>query len=635
MNILIPDSWLREFLDTDAKPADIQKCLSLCGPSVERLTPINLPHNLGGRTEEGGIKKEAKDFLYDIEITTNRVDCMSVLGIAREAAAILPQFGFKARFNPPTPETINLPKLTSPKIINDPKLCHRIMALKISGVSTNPSPKWLADRLISVGQRPLNALVDITNYVIWEIGYPTHVFDFDRVATGQMLIREAKKGEKITTLDEKSYTLAGGEVVIDNGQETIIDLPSIMGTANSVVTASTDTALFFIDAVDSSRVRLASMTHGIRTQAATMMEKNTDPEMFLLAMTRIKNLIKEIFPQAKFDQFLDIYPHPIPPKSLSLNEVRISLSQINSLIGIDIPSKTIIDLLSRLGFSVKANKNLLTVAIPSWRNFDITIPEDVIEEIARIYGYHRLPSQLMTGSLPVPPPNSPYLWESRVKTCLKYLGFTETYTYSLVENDSGLKLKNPLSSEWQYLRTSLTPSLQKIITENQGKADYLNLFEIAHVYRPQNNDLPAEEMNLIICTSNTDYYRFKGIIETLLSDIGIPQFGIEIRSLQDILVWEIPLKKLLSRATTTRTFHPISKYPPIVEDVNVILSGSYSELERKILAVSNLITHIEVIDKYNDKLTLRITYHSPEKQLSSADIAPLRTQLEKLFSITS
>jgi len=639
MNILIPDSWLREFLDTNAKPTDIQKCLSLCGPSVERLTQINLPptakprtpgENLGGRKEEGSIKKEAKDFLYDIEVTTNRIDCMSIIGIAREAAAILPQFKFKAQFNPPTPEVFNLPKITGLKITNDPKLCHRIMALKISGVSPISSPQWLQDRLTSVGQRPLNALVDITNYVMWETGHPTHVFDFDRVSPGSMLVREAKKGEKITTLDDKTYSLAGGEVVIVNEQGTIIDLPSIMGTANSVITDATHTALFFIDDVDSSKVRFASMTHAIRTQAATLIEKNVDPQISSLAMTRIKGLIKEIFPFAKFDQFFDIYPKPGFVKYLSL-----SSSQISDLIGVEIPAKTTVDLLSRLGFQVDLSNNSLKVSVPSWRNNDVNIPEDIAEEVARIYGYHRLPSQLMTGALPTTRNDSQFLWESRIKTALKYLGFTETYTYSLVEKDTGLKLKNPLSLDWLYLRTSLTPSLIKIITENKGKSDYFNLFEIANVYIPQKNNLPEEEMHLIICTTHSNYYRFKGIIESLLSDLGIFNFNIDVQNHQNILVWEISLNKILPLATTTKTYHPISKYPPIIEDINVTLTGSYSQLEKKIFAVSNLINQIEVVDKYSDKLTLRITYHSAEKQLTSADVAPIRNQLLKLSSITS
>ena len=217
MNILIPDSWLREYLKTDAAPKDIQKCLSLCGPSVERINHLD------------------KENVYDIEVTTNRVDCMSVYGIAREAFAILPQFGFTASIKP-----LRLPELIPGKIAgfsvrNDPKLCRRILALKIDNIQVAPSPKWLADRLTAVGQRPLNNLVDITNYVMWEMGHPTHVFDFDRLTTGQMIIREARKGENITTLDDKTYTLEGSEVIIDDGTGKIIDLPSVMGTKNSIV----------------------------------------------------------------------------------------------------------------------------------------------------------------------------------------------------------------------------------------------------------------------------------------------------------------------------------------------------------------------------------------------------------------
>src|SRR3990170_6589114 len=185
MNILIPDSWLREHLETKATPSEIQKYLSLSGPSVERVETIR------------------KDPVYDIEVTTNRVDCMSVRGIAREAAAILPEFGIKAQR-----KTLRLPTLKSQKpldirIINNPKLCQRILAIKFTGIHIAPSPAWLRDRLVKVGQRPLLNVIDITNYVMWELGHPIHVFDYDRLTTKKIIVREAKPAETLVTLDEK------------------------------------------------------------------------------------------------------------------------------------------------------------------------------------------------------------------------------------------------------------------------------------------------------------------------------------------------------------------------------------------------------------------------------------------------
>jgi phenylalanyl-tRNA synthetase beta chain len=602
MNILIPDSWLREYLDTNATVKDIQRCLSLCGPSVERV-------------HEGNV--------YDIEVTTNRVDCMSIYGIAREAVAILPQFGFTAVLKP-----LHLSKLTTGDISgftikNNPELCQRILAVKVDNIKVEPSPAWLADKLISVGQRPLNNLVDITNYVMWEMGHPTHVFDFARLITKKMIIREAQKGEKIATLDEKNYILTGGEVIIDDGTGKIIDLPSIMGTANSVVVSTTTSALLFVDDVKSSKVRIASMTHAIRTQAATLLEKDIDPNSSLTAMSRMVYLLKSLYPNAKFSPVLDIYPQPPMPKTISL-----SLSQITNLIGVEIPVSQIKDILKRLDFQVTSTPTKLAVIPPSHRAFDIQIPEDVIEEIARIYGYHNIPSHLMTGALPIPADTKLFTFESQLKTSLKYLGFIETYTYSLVGHDQkGLSLKNPLSSDWTTLRPDLFPSHKQIITQNLGRVEIISFFEVANVYLPRKNDLPEEQLRLIVSTTDTNYSRFKGKLETLLVDLNIKHFPVNISSDSDILYWEVPVTDLMSKSSSVKTYVPTSKFAPIVEDINITPIGTYSDLLAKITSVSPLIKQIDLIDNFCGKLTLRLTFHSDEKQLSTDDIAPIREKL--------
>ncbi len=606
MNILIPDSWLREYLITDASPKDIQKGLSLCGPSVERTV------------------KTAGDVVYDIEVTTNRVDCMSVYGIAREAAAILPQFGFTARLKPLLPGSIKSGTIPGFTIDNNSRLCQRILALKLEGIKVEPSPKWLQDRLNAVGQRPLNNLVDITNYVMWETGHPCHVFDFDRLTTHQMLIREALKGEQITTLDNKTYVLAGGEVVIDDGTGNIIDLPSVMGTANSVVVENTTSALLFVDDVDHARVRFASMTHAIRTQAATLLEKDINPATSLLAMSRMLDLITQIYPGVKISRLIDLYPHPQKSEPVTL-----PLGLISRLIGQEVGQKQVLDILTRLDFQVSVTGDILTVIPPPWRQADIRLPEDVVEEVARIYGYHNIQPVLMSGPLPPPDHNSAFYWENRIRTALKYFNFTEIYTYSLVARDDGLKLKNPLTSEWVYLRTSLFPSHRQVISQNLGKADTLNFYEIANVYLPRKHNLPVEQSRLIVTTTDIDYYKFKGRIESLLKDIGVLNLTPRIISDSGIFYWEIALSELLDFATDLHPFTPISKFTPIFEDVNLPYTGNYAQTIKKLYSLSPLIKNIELKDKFDTKLTLKITYHSDIKQLSSVDIAPIREKLTK------
>ena len=602
MQILIPDSWLREYLDTSATVKDIQKALSLCSVSVERVHQIN------------------KDSIYDIEVTTNRVDLMSVTGIARETAAILPEFKHKAKY-----KSQSLPEITSKtkldiEIINNPKLCPRIMAIKLSGVSNQPSPVWLQKRLEAVGQRPLNLLVDITNYVMWEIGHPIHVFDHDRLTTKKFIIREAKKGEQLITLDNKTYNLNGGETIIDNGKKEIIDLPGIMGTANSVVTSTTKNILVFIESNSPAQIRQTSMSLGLRSQAAVLNEKGVDPYLAKTAMLRAVQLYQELAHAEVSSQLFDLWP--TPPKA---SPIKISLENINKILGITLTQKHVTDLLTRLDFKVTPSG----VIPPTWRILDITIPEDITEEVARLYGYHNLPSQLMTGSLPKPADQSIFIWETRIKSALSHWGFTECYTYSLLSQDSGLKLKNPLTADLAYLRTSLAPSHLQVISENQGRVSEINLFEIANVFIPQKTGLPEEHPHLILSTTNLNILRLKGVVEALLSEMNV-NISFSIITHPNALTCELNLTEMLPHATTLKPYVTISKFAPIIEDFNFTLAGPYADLEKKIYKTSQLITNVELVDKYNSKITLRITFLDTAKQLTSESIVELREKINLL-----
>src|SRR3989344_5570725 len=261
MNIKILDSWLREFVDTRAKPKDLAEMLSLTSVSIEKIEEV------------------AKDFNYDIEVTTNRPDLMSVTGIAKEAAAVLPEFGILARYNPlklnkPIPATKKEPI----SITSDPKLVNRILAV-VMEVDLKPSPLLIRNRLEATDIRSLNNIVDVTNYVMRTIGHPAHVFDYDRIEDSKLLIRESKKGETIVTLDGKTHVLFGGDIVAEDGSGKIVDLLGIMGLENSVVGDNTKRILYFLDNNDPHRIRKTSMEQEIRTDAAQLNEKGLDPEL--------------------------------------------------------------------------------------------------------------------------------------------------------------------------------------------------------------------------------------------------------------------------------------------------------------------------------------------------------------------
>ena len=259
MTIQIPDSWLREHLKTKATAKQIAEILSLTSVSIEKT------------------EKQGDDYLYHIEVTSNRPDLMSVIGIAKEASAVLPQFGIEASFIPLNIE--KNPKRTMDKlplvIENDPSIVNRICAVVLD-VQNKKSPEFISKRLEAMGIRSLNNLIDITNYVMREVGHPTHVFDYDRIDTHKIIIRKSKPLEKIITLDDKEHTLGGGDIVADNGKGEIIDLLGIMGTANSVVTDKTKRIIFFIDNNKTSNLRKTSMNLAIRTEAAIVNEKGLE-----------------------------------------------------------------------------------------------------------------------------------------------------------------------------------------------------------------------------------------------------------------------------------------------------------------------------------------------------------------------
>jgi phenylalanyl-tRNA synthetase beta chain len=616
MNILIPDNWLREFLKTPATPLQIQSSLSLCGPSIERL------------------HKDKEGYIYDVEVTTNRVDCMSIMGMAREAAAILPEFKIKAELVKPLPLKVKNKTPLSLTIKNNPKLCKRILAIRLEGIKIDSSPEWLQKRLTQVGQRPLNNVIDITNYVMWEMGHPVHAFDYDRLVEKTIIVREAAPKEMLVTLDGKKHILEGGEVVFDDGKGTIIDLPGIMGTQNTVVTDNTKNVLLLIESIVPEKIRSTSMNLNIRSQAAVLNEKGINPDEAMDAMLRAIDLYKKVVDAKEGSELLDIYPDKESVFPINMNQ-----SLLETYLGIKIDSQRVVSILSKLGFQTHYKAGMYSITPPAWRFKDVNIPQDIIEEVARIHGYHNLPSQLMEGRLPTEREDKMFKWEEKIKSILSNWGFTETYTYSFVSreeeaNPKALKIKNPLSNDWEYLRTSLAPSQINVISQNKGKVSQLNLFEIANVYTPQENMLPKEELHLVISTTNIDFFYLKGILEGLFkAHMGVDLIpNIVTYNDPGCVISEINLEEAVLNAKTNKRYIPISKFSPIIEDFNIDKrpADKYSQLVSQLKSKSELIQDISLIDIYKNKLTLRFTFNSRDRQLSSKDIEPIRKKLEGL-----
>ena len=659
MNILIPHRWLLEHLETQANPATIQKDVSLCGPSIERLNQV-----LG-------------DAVYDIEVTTNRVDSMSVRGVAQEAAAILPEFGVKAVLKPlkltTITKTITSPKLPplDIKVINNDGLSHRILAIKLTNVHLKPSPRWLRERLEQVGQRAINNVIDITNYIMWEMGHPVHAFDYDKLTRKTIIVRVAKKGEKLTTLDHKTHSLSGGEVVFDDGTGEIIDLPGIMGTANTVVSDDTTNVLLWIESIDAVKIRQASMGMSIRSQAAILNEKGVDPNLALPAIARAVELYQAVCRATLGSKLLDIYPHPQVPKTITLTQVKL-----DSYLGLHIKPKRVAGILNNLGCQVSTSgqtdpfNTLYKVTPPSSRTKDLTIYQDLIEEVARIYGYHHLPSQVMPTSIPDTPTTENFDLELAVKNMLVGFGANEVYTYSMVSEalatrsgyalSDHLKIKNPLIDDFVYLRRSLVPSLMAVFADNPGQK--LTVFEMQNVFHPKvrPTDLPQEQLQLCIL-SNHSYEHLKGVVDALLQKLYLNAVVVpaahshdhfshaagQIMSGDQVLGYIGKIKHsdlyaavfdfaIIERlAHSHPTYLPVITSAPIIEDLTFALpTHTYiGQVISAMKAVSPLIFTITQKDLYRpanadlQNITFTLVYRHPKQTLSVKDIVPIRKKV--------
>ena len=636
MDILIPDEWLRDFLKTKANEKQIAEYLTLCGPSVERV----------------------ENSVYSIEVTTNRVDSASILGIAREAAAILPQFGLKASLHSIKLSSLNFRGQTSYlKAEVDELLCPRFTAVLIRDVKIKPSPGWITQRLLAVGVRPINNVVDISNYIMHELGQPVHTFDYNKIKGSKMLLRASKPGERLTTLDGKNHTLPGGDIVIEDGSGRLIDLAGIMGGENSAVDEKTKNILLFVQTYNPVNIRKTSMSLSHRTEAAGLFEKGLDPELVTSAVARGIELFIKLTQGKPDKEILDIYPRPYKPKTIKTN-----LGFIENQLGITLSKGKVTGILNALGIATEWRADTLEATIPSYRLGDISIPVDIVEEVARLYGYHKLPSMLMPGDIPEPPQNTPFPFEKRVKEILAGWGAAEVYSLSLVPNEyignqPALRLKNPLGVDSEYLRISLMPSLVYAANQNRAK-DPFHLFEMANIYTPRRGELPDEKMVLAGIFYKTDFREAKGVIEALLQKLNVqakfsqnekahysPSKYLEVISsgksigefgvLEDenLIYYEFDMNLLRHVGLTTSTFTPIPKYPAQIEDITLDLPErtKVGDVLQGLRTASKLVSHVELGDVFKNAYTFRLHYLDPEKTLTDEEVAQLRkTVLNRL-----
>ena len=498
-------NWLKEYVKNLPKPEKLADFLTMHSFEVE------------------GIEKIGNDYVLDIDVLPNRAhDCLSHIGIAREVA-IVSSLKFKV-------QSLKLSEDRSLKTedfveveVKDSELCPRYTARVITDIKVGPSPKWLKERLEAVGQQSINNIVDATNYVAFEIGQPLHAFDAEKLTGKKIIVRRAKKGEKITTLDNEKCDLDNDVLIIADSKDPIA-IAGIKGGKKAEIDKNTKTIILESANFNLHNVHKSSRKLGIATESSLRFEHGLDPNLASEAIDRLAGLIQKIANGKIAKGMIDIYPEKLRPCKIG-----VGLFKVNNLLGVKISEKEVIRIFNSLGFKNKKRIDRLIVEVPT-RRLDIEISEDLIEEVGRIYGYEKISSKPPLGILVSAKPDDSRSLRNKVKDVLEGLGLSEVYNYSFIGEEDLKKLKqspknyieleNPLSLDLKYLRRDLIIGLLKNTRDNFRHFGEGRLFELGKVY------LKDEKMMLagIIWRKTNErelFYEIKGIVDGLLNKLGI------------------------------------------------------------------------------------------------------------------
>ena len=469
------------------------------------------------------------DSVIEYEITSNRVDCFSVLGLAREAAAT-----FDKKFVPPVVtetgnnEDVNdIVKVT----VKDADLCSRYTARVVKNVKFAPSPKWMQERLRSHGIRPINNLVDITNYVMEEYGQPMHAYDLDTIAGNEIIVRRAAKDEKFVTLDGQERQMDDSVLMICDAEKAI-GIAGIMGGENSMITENVHTMLFEAACFDGTNIRKSSKKIGLRTDASAKFEKGLDPNLAMEAMNRACQLVEELGAGEVVGGAVDIYP-------VKREGIRIPFEpeKYNKLLGTDIDKETMIGYFKKidLGYDEATNE----ILVPSWRQ-DLLCDADMAEEVARFYGYDNIGVTLPSGESTAGGKSFKLRMEEKAREVAEFCGFSQAMTYSfespkvfdklLIPADSDSRktvvISNPLGEDYSIMRTLPLNGMLTSLSTNFGRRNKdVRLYEMGNIYLPKQvplTELPEERMQLTFgMYGDGDFFTMKGVVEELLSQLGL------------------------------------------------------------------------------------------------------------------
>ncbi len=643
-------------------------------PKAETLAEFLTVHCF----EVESVEKKGADFIFDLDITPNRADCLSHHGLALEISAItglkLKQYKLNLKENKEL-KTKDLVKVE----LKDKADCLRYTGRLIKDVSVGPSPKALQERLRSLGLEPINNIVDAANYVMLESGQPLHTFDFDKIAENKIIVRRANRGEQLAALDDNDYSLDKDILVIADVKKSLA-IAGIKGGKSSAIDKNTKNV--FLEAANFNPVliRRASQKLHLRTDASLRFEHGLDCELTERAVDRLASLIQELAKGKVASGRVDKYP----AKQL-VRKIKFDFTKIEKLLGLKISNKEVKSILKALGFSINS-QNIVTV--PSFRR-DIEIEEDLVEEVGRMYGYNNLEERLPKLTLAPAKRNDKVFWQRRVRDFFKENGFTEVYNYSFISKEQAhnfggplVELKNPYSKELYCLRPNLLINLLIAFRENNKNFNELRLFELGNVFRNQQKGI-NEETNLagLISAKAGDFYTLKGLIEGLLDSLSLAEgfyddFGatpdesemiywdfrhsaeikvagnqeigfigkisdLTLKSLgikERVFAFEIDFDKLCELATDENQYQPISKFPSAVRDISLLVPIGVKVVE--VLNIVNraggkLLQDADLFDIFEGQnvpegkknLAFHLIFQANDRTLNSKEIDELQKKI--------
>lgn len=606
--MLISYNWLRELTGTKLAPEEIR----------ERLTNVGLAVD--------AVEARGDDFVLDVEVPSNRGDVLSHIGIARELA-VIERSQVSAPTSQPSSTEGKSTDLAAVEIL-DPRLCPRYAGRVIRGAQIGPSPEWLTKRLEAIGQRPINNVADITNYVLHEYGQPLHAFDLAKLNQKRIVVRRAAKGETIKTLDGVERNLDSEMLVIADAQRPVA-VAGVMGGEDSEISTATTDILIESANFDPASVRRTAKLLGLHTEASHRFERGTDPEGVIRAQERCVSLICELAGGVATEDAIDVYPNPINSKTVSLRPKRVE-----TITSLKVPVDEMVRILMALGFGIREQNQDMTVIVPSWRH-DVSIEEDLVEEVARHTGYDKIESALPPASMA----GEHHSTENRkraLRTALSARGFDEAITFSFVEEAHDFELipafrerldapsvllTNPIIEEASQMRQTLLPGLLNSLQHNinHGTRD-VALFELGRVFAALDAaGLPHEREALALAVTGgvmqadraqadreADFYDLKGALESTTSAMNLPPLdfaGAAVEHLRpgqaaavrinntlvgaigrlsetvaarykfpkSVFVAEIDLTTLLELPELPVLYSPLPRFPAIVRDVSLLV----------------------------------------------------------------